>query len=796
EGPPRAMSVDYALPIARQIAEALEAAHEQGIVHRDLKPANIKVRPDGTVKVLDFGLAKAMDAGPDAPSSIANSPTFTAHATELGMIIGTAAYMAPEQARGKAVDRRADIWAFGAVLYEMLTGKRAFEGDEISDVLASVLKSDPAWAAIPDDVPPSIRRLLHRCLEKDPRKRLSAIGDARFDLDEQDVPAAPIAAPAASGHARRSAVTHLLSAAGGALVVAIIALMVWSASGTRTDLPVRRFSMLAPPGEQLYPDSTGVAISPDGTMIAFVVGREARSETELWVRSLDSLTARRLDDADGATLPFWSPDSRRIGFFTNEKLKTIAASGGRAEVLADLGSGGGGRGAAWSRSNVIIYAPDASGPLYRIPAAGGTPAQLTTLDASRHEYGHRFPTFLPDGDHFLYAALPGRNGKFDIFAGSLSHSGRTLVGSIESAPVYAAPGYLLYERQGVLAAQAFDAGALRLLGDPVALDDEPSAIMDPALAYTAGNMTSISATGSLAYYSASSANTVAEWYDALGRKTGTLALPPGHYEHMAISPDGTQAVFVRYASPSESALWLVDLNRGSASPLTSRPGQNDWPVWSPDGTKIVFTGEADGAVQFFIKTVGDATPEQPFFQSPALFKSPTAWSPDGRWILVSELDPVTEENVWLLPVSPPRDLKPLVMGPTRDNAGSVSPDGRWFTYVSDITGRFQLYTQSFPTPGHRLQISDKGAITAWWTKDGRQLIFQGDDTRTLWRVDVSTRGDTLHPGTPTLLATLPPNIIWLDASPDRQHFLALAPERSSTGSMTIVQNWRAALAGR
>ncbi len=379
-----------------------------------------------------------------------------------------------------------------------------------------------------------------------------------------------------------------------------------------------------------------VAISPDGKMAAFIVGSVSRSDTELWVRSLESTVSRRLEAADGAVLPFWSPDSRRIGFFTNSKLKTIAATGGRAETLCDAT---GARGGAWSPSNVIVFAPDAGGPLFRIPASGGTPTPVTTLDETRKEYGHRFPVFLPDGEHFIFAALPGKSGKFDISAGSLADSSRTPVASMESAPVYAAPGWLLYGRQGVLAAQRFDARTLKTIGDPVSLVDEPTSILDPSTSFTAGPSTSVSAAGTLAYFSAPSTNTTASWYDTTGALIGELALPPGHYETATISPDGKQAILVRSTSPSESALWAVDLARGNPTPISSGPGRNDTPVWSPDSAQVVFAADRDGPQDFFVKTLGDAAPEQPLHRSSVPFRSPAAWSPDGQWIILTQLDP-------------------------------------------------------------------------------------------------------------------------------------------------------------
>jgi Tol biopolymer transport system component len=783
------MPIAEALPIARQIADALEAAHEQGIVHRDLKPGNIKIRADGTVKLLDFGLAKALtsDLG-SATSAVSDSPTLTARATQAGLILGTAAYMAPEQARGKPVDRRADIWAFGLVLCEMLTGRRVIEGDEISDVLAAVLRQDIDFTRLPTATPTSVRRLLARCLERDPRKRLSAMGDARLELDERE---AATAAPAAMGGppVRSSLVSRVWPAAVAVVVTAVAAALLMPKPSPAPNALLTRLAVLPPPGEVMFPDSTGVAISPDGTMVAFVVGGVARSDSELWVRSLDSPTARRLENANGAQLPFWSPDSRRIGFFTPTKLETIAVAGGRPEVLADSSNG---RGGAWTTSNLILFAPDANGPIYRIPASGGTPEAVTKVDAARKEYGHRFPVLLPDEDHFLFAALPGKAGKFDIFVASLKDGSRTLVGSMESAPTYADPGWLLSVRQGVLAAQKFDPKTRTLSGDPIPLGDEPTSILDPALSYTAGRAISVSSTGSLAYYSSPSVNTIGTWYDASGRPVGMLNLPPGHYETVTISPDGTRAIFVRSTSPSESTLWLIDLKQGGARPISSGHGRNDAAVWSPDGKRVVFAADRDGPQQVYIKNVDDAAPEQLLWGSDVLFKNPAAWSPDGQWILIGQLDPGTANDIWRLPASGTGELKLLVQGPTRDNSGPVSPDGHWLAYISDETGRFELYVQPFPEPGPKTQISQQGAGSACWTKDGRGLIFTDVNLRALWRADVAP-GPQFRTTAPKQIATLPPGVIWVDAMPDRERFLALSPERTGIGSITIVENWLGAL---
>jgi Tol biopolymer transport system component len=670
------------------------------------------------------------------------------------------------------------------VLFEMLTGRRLFEGETVSDTLAAVLKTDPDWTRLPADTPASVVRLLRRCLERDPRKRLHDIGDARLDLEDD---AEPVTAASAAVQ-RPSRFTWLAPAVTAALATALVAGLLWR-SQPQSSAPLLRLSILAPAGAVLYPDSNGVAISPDGTMVAFTVGGLTRSESQLWVRSLDTMAARRLEDAEGASLPFWSPDSRRIGFFANAKLKIVAAAGGRAEILAEAPNG---RGGIWTPSNTIVFAPNWSGPLYRIPASGGTPAPVTKLDTARGEYGHRIPALLPDGEHFLYAALPGKNGKFEIYAGSLQDDSRSRVATMESAPVYAPPGFLLFARQGLLTALPFDARSLQVTGEPITLEDEPKSILDPAVSFTAGRAVSVSQAGSLAYFTAPAANTTAVWMDLAGRITGTLDLPAGHYETVTISPDGTRAVLVRSSSPSESSLWLVDLARGSAAPFSSGQGRNDAPVWSPDGTRVVFASDRDGPQEIYVKVVGDATPEVVLFRNALPFKNVSAWSADGRWLVLTQLDETTQQNIWMLPASGQGELVSVVRGPVRDSAGPMSPDGRWLAFIADDTGRFEVYLQSLPPPGRRQQVSQGGGTLSWWAADGRSLIFLDDRYRSLWHVDLLP-GAVLGVGTPRQIANLPPDVAWLDAMPDRKRFIAIVPEKAGPGSVTVVQNWRAAL---
>jgi Tol biopolymer transport system component len=477
------------------------------------------------------------------------------------------------------------------------------------------------------------------------------------------------------------------------------------------------------------------------------------------------------------------------------KIKTIAAAGGRAEVVTDFGQI---RGAVWTPSNTILFA-GAGGPILQVAATGGTPSPVTTIDQKRGEVGHRFPALLPDGDHFLYAALPGKEGKFDIFAGALTdatHQTRVFIGTMDATPVYADPGYLLYARQGVLAAVPFDASALKITGDPILLEDEPASILDPSLSYTAGRSVSLSSTGALAYYAAPSNRTTAVWLNLAGTQVGTLNLTPGHYGAIRISPDGARGVVVRSTSASESSLWLVDLARATQVRLSAGSGRNDAPVWSPDGTRVAFASDRSGRQQFFVRRVNDAQPEQEFYTSDIMFKVPFDWSPDGSTIVFNVFTAGTAQDVAIVDASGTKPAVTIAEGPQRELGGWVSPDGKWLAYGSERSGSLQIWVQTFPGPGRSVQVSEEGGARLWWSRDNRQLFWASSDLRSFWRADVVISGATFGVKAPEKIATLPPGIIGMDMTLDRSRILAITPERVGTGSVTVVQNWRKALAGR
>jgi eukaryotic-like serine/threonine-protein kinase len=793
------MPLPEAMAIARQIAEALETAHEQGIVHRDLKPANVKVRRDGCVKVLDFGLAKITEGAAVEEVDGAAQATITSPAmTHAGVLLGTAAYMAPEQARGRAVDKRADIWSFGALLYELVTGTRAFDGQSVSDVLAAVVRHEIDWSRLPGETPPALRQLLARCLEPDVRQRLRDIGEARVAisaLEHGSTSAVGASTDVTRRHSRRKRLAWSLAAAA---VLGAAGIIVWSLTSRRDPAvaagAVTRLSVPPPTGFLIYPDSTNVVISPNGRMVAFTVGTGVSTENQLWVRALDSSEARRIETGDGAALPFWSPDSGSIGFVAGGKLKIVSAAGGAAHVLSNTPFA---RGAAWSSSNVIVFAPDSSGPLFRVPAGGGAVTPVTTLDATRKESGHRFPFFLPDGDHFLYAALPGTDGMFNIFVGRLSvPNTRTLIGSMESAPVYArasagsARGWLLFTRQGVLVAQPFDTATLKLSGDAVTLGDQPSVAPGPG-AYDAGRRISTSTTGSLAYYLAPAGNVSVQWMDLAGKTRAPLDVPKGRYTGVAIAPDASKAVLVRSASPGSSDLWIVDLTRPSAVPLATGVSRLPNPIWSPDSTRIIFSSESPGTFGLSEKSVIAGSSERQVFRSDVVIL-PQHWSTD-LGIVVNRIDPGTKWNVYRLEAPDSATLLPLATGPSIEAGGRPSPNRQWLAYLSDEAGRLDLYLQPIPA-GQKTQVA-AAVQHYWWTPDGKAILYT-TRAQTLWRVEVDLRGPAPRIAPAIQLASLPSTLVDIDLAPDGNRFLALVPERSGLGTVAIVQSWESALAGR
>ena len=784
------LPLEEALEVCRQIASALESAHESGVIHRDLKPGNVKITPAGEVKVLDFGLAKgAPESASGSDPDLSHSPTLTYAATGVGVILGTAAYMSPEQARGKTVDKRTDIWSFGCVLYECLTGQQLFAGETVSDTIAKILEREPDWSALAPAVPASVRHVLQKCLEKDARKRLRDIGDARIELEgalaQRTSSAGLGVAPASMASPRQRSQLVLAWGAAGVFAVAAVVLAIPHVFRQPANPHAVRFTVTAPEGTTLVPDAAESAISPDGlSMVMTAV--DSAGTSYLWVRPLDSFNARQLAGTDNASLPFWSPDGRFIGFFADGKLKKIPAGGGTAEVLCDANNG---RGGNWSPNGVIIFAPAGQGPIVRVSANGGDTAPVTTLDSTRHETGHRFPCFLPDGNHFLYVALPAHQGKFDIIVGSLDGKGRrTLLGSSGGA-IYAEPGHVLFLRNQTLMAQRFDPRSLRLKGEPVALSEVPGVSNYSGCA----GMTA-SRSGVLAHLRGTLANTQLAWIDHSGNTVGTVAAPPGRYTGMALSPDGRRLAVTKAVGLGSSDVWLIDLERGVSTRFTFGPSHNEGSIWSPDGKRIAFESDREGPWDLYVKPVGGAGREEAVHKSKVLFKHPIQWSPDGRFLVYEVLDERTGWDLWVLPMDGDRRPMPYLQTPFNERFGFISPDGQWMSYTSDESGKFEVYAQSFPTADDKYQVSTGGGVFGIWLPDGKRMSFGTLDGQTMNVVDVVT-SPRFHAGPPRRLFKLPPTLIGIAAAPDWSRILVSVPASGSTASsVDVVLNWTAQLA--
>lgn len=789
----QSFSVKQAVDIGIQIADGLAAAHEKGIVHRDIKPENIMIRKDGIVQIMDFGLAKLRGAS---------------RLTKEGTTVGTAGYMSPEQVQGQETDHRTDIFSLGVILYEMLAGQSPFKGVHETAILYEIVNVDPIpISSLKQDIDPELDAIILECLAKEPSERYQAVAEAAKELRrfkretskarvsrvsvtrEAYKPSGSTPSPSSEGSRKRRFFTLERLVWGGA-VLALVAIAIFHFTEPLPEVRMYRSTIL-PPEKALFSTAFGghIALSPDGRLLAFAA-RDSSGRTLLWARPLNALAGQALNGTDDASLPFWSPDSRFIGFFAGGKLKKIEASGGPPQTLCDAPTG---RGGTWNDEGTIVFCPSSApnNPLSRVSAAGGVPVKITKLDSSRGELSHRWPYFLPDGKHLLYVSRTTAGGVGDldaIFVASVdsTFAPRLLING--SSSVAYGNGHLLFAREQTLMAQPFDAKRLETTGDAF-----PIAEHVYFEGFTSKTSFSVSTNGTLVYQTgAGSAGVQLLWYDRSGKQVGAIS-QPSIYNDLRLSPDGKRIAISQLDSKNKNwDIWLYEIGRSVWTRFTFDPAIERWPIWSPDGNTIVFHSARKGRGDLYQRAASGAGTDELLLES-NLPKYANDWSRDGRFLGYSVDDPKTKLDIWILPLKGERKPFGFLQTEFAEVRPAFSPDGRWIAYQSNESGRDEVYIRPFPGPGGKWQISTNGGTRARWRRDGKELFYLGSDDK-IMAAEIKLGTTIVDVGSVQPLFQIRPfggggRDIY-DVTGDGQRFLVASPGgEESSSPITLVVNW-------